>query len=89
MGGKQLPKELDSLITQRYPNVSPGCVILVMKKGDTIYRKAFGLADMELNVPMQPGMIFRIGSITKHGGCNSAIGGAGKNFIAGQRSKIH
>jgi CubicO group peptidase (beta-lactamase class C family) len=62
---KEIPKELDSLIAQRYPNVSPGCEILVMKKGDTLYRKAYGLANMELNVPMRPEMIFRIGSITK------------------------
>ena len=30
-----------------------------------IYEKAFGSADIELNVPLQPGMIFKLGSITK------------------------
>ena len=62
---KEIIKNLDSLITQRFPGVAPGCVILVVKKGDTLYKKAFGTADLELNVPMKPNMVFRIGSITK------------------------
>lgn len=62
---KELIKNLDSLITQRFKSVSPGCVILVEKKGEPIYEKAFGIADIELNVTMKPDMVFRIGSITK------------------------
>lgn len=61
----QLNKKLDSLISERYKAVSPGCTILVAKNGEVFYKKAFGSADLELNVPMQPDMIFRIGSITK------------------------
>ena len=62
---KEIIKNLDSLIAERFPSVAPGCVILVVKKGDTLYKKAFGTADLELNVPMKPDMVFRIGSITK------------------------
>jgi len=61
----EIAGRLDSLIAQRYANVSPGCVILVVKKRDTVYRKAFGIANIELNVPMKPEMVFRIGSVTK------------------------
>jgi CubicO group peptidase (beta-lactamase class C family) len=46
-------------------DVAPGCVVLVAKSDKIIYRKAFGLADREQNIPMNPEMLFRIGSMTK------------------------
>jgi CubicO group peptidase (beta-lactamase class C family) len=62
---KQLAKQLDQLISEKYKTIAPGCVVLVAKKGHVIYQKAFGSANVELDVPMQPEMIFRLGSITK------------------------
>ncbi|HMI79503.1 MAG TPA: serine hydrolase domain-containing protein, partial [Ferruginibacter sp.] len=62
---KQLTKTIDELITTQLENISPGCAVLVAKNGKIVYQKAFGTADLELNVPMQPTMIFNIGSITK------------------------
>ncbi len=56
---------LDELIPQRFPAIAPGCVVLVAKSGKVIYKKAFGTANLESNIPMEPSMIFRIGSITK------------------------
>ena len=56
---------LDALISDKLPAIAPGCVVLVAKKGRIVYKKAFGMANLELHVAMQPGMIFRIGSITK------------------------
>jgi CubicO group peptidase (beta-lactamase class C family) len=57
--------DLDALISKRLPAIAPGCVVLVAKKGRVVYKKAFGVANLELHVAMQPGMVFRIGSITK------------------------
>ena len=45
--------------------IAPGCVVMVVKNDKVIYRKALGLANTELNITMQPGMLFRIGSMTK------------------------
>jgi CubicO group peptidase (beta-lactamase class C family) len=39
--------------------------VLVAEKGDVIYKKGFGLADMEWNIPNQPDTKHRLGSITK------------------------
>ncbi|HTE26914.1 serine hydrolase [Flavitalea sp.] len=58
-------KNLDDLIYKRYAEIAPGCVVLVAKKGNTIYKKAFGTSNIIQNSPMQSDMIFRIGSITK------------------------
>jgi CubicO group peptidase (beta-lactamase class C family) len=56
---------LDSLITSRLNNVAPGCAVLIAKNGQIVYEKAFGKANLELNVAMKPNMVFRLGSITK------------------------
>lgn len=39
--------------------------VLVAEKGKVIYKKGFGLADMEWNIPNQPDTKYRLGSITK------------------------
>src|SRR5687768_16853382 len=39
--------------------------VLVADKGRVIYKKGFGLADMEWNIPNQPDTKHRLGSITK------------------------
>src|SRR5512138_1673965 len=43
----------------------PGAAIIVKKDGRTLFRKGYGLADLELGVPVAPDMVFRLGSITK------------------------
>src|SRR6476660_2715311 len=62
---KKTISSINNLISQRLANISPGCVVLVSKKGEIFYRKAFGVANLEQNAPMQENMVFRIGSITK------------------------
>lgn len=62
---KQLEKKLDELLSSRFSDAGPGCDVLVAKKGAIVYHKAFGKADIGLNVPIRTGMLFRIGSITK------------------------
>lgn len=62
---KQLTAEFDKMLSEQFKPGETGCAALVAKNGQIIYRKAFGMANLELNVPMQPDMIFRIGSITK------------------------
>ena len=39
--------------------------VLVAEKGKVIYKKGFGLANMEWNIPNQPDTKHRLGSITK------------------------
>lgn len=58
-------KQIDELLNELFEKDGPGGVALVVRDGKTIYRKAFGMANMELGVKMKPGHVFRIGSITK------------------------
>jgi CubicO group peptidase (beta-lactamase class C family) len=62
---KQTIKLIDELISERLTRISPGCAVLVSKNGEIFYNKTFGVADLELNVPVNQNMVFRIGSITK------------------------
>lgn len=59
-------KKIDSLILTGFGNQNePGGAFLVSKKGKIIYRKAFGKANLELDVNMMPDNVFQIGSMTK------------------------
>lgn len=58
-------KEVDAYLNAEYPTDGPGVSFLIAKDGKAIYKKAFGMANMELNVPMKPENVFEIGSITK------------------------
>ena len=57
--------KIDSLLQEKYPDNAPGATFLISKNGSVIYKKAFGLANLELNVPMKTENVFKIGSMTK------------------------
>ncbi len=63
--GQDLESNIDSLLQEKYPSDAPGATFLISKNENIIYKKAFGLANLELNVPMQSENVFEIGSITK------------------------
>jgi D-alanyl-D-alanine carboxypeptidase len=60
-----LAGRLDQLLAQSYPASEPGVAVLVEKEGTVVLRKGYGMASLELGVPIRPEMVFRIGSITK------------------------
>jgi CubicO group peptidase (beta-lactamase class C family) len=62
---QDINKNIDEMIRKQYLPDGPGTAVLAAKEGEVIYRKAFGMANLELGVPMQPEMVFEIGSMTK------------------------
>jgi CubicO group peptidase (beta-lactamase class C family) len=62
---KDLSVQIDKLLSDVYKPGAPGAAVLVKKQGRVILRKGYGLANLELNVPVEPDMVFRLGSITK------------------------
>src|SRR3954470_17004174 len=62
---KQIEKKIDEFLSKQFNQADPGCVVLAAKEGKIIYRKAFGSADLQLNVPLNADMVFNIASITK------------------------
>jgi CubicO group peptidase (beta-lactamase class C family) len=61
----ELIHNMDELLQTSYPSVGPGAAVIVMKEGQVLLRKGYGKANLELDVPVEPPMVFRIGSITK------------------------
>lgn len=63
---QNLDSKIDSIIQTEFSNSNePGGAFLVSKSGKPIYEKAFGLANLELDVKMTPDNVFQIGSMTK------------------------
>src|SRR5687768_2171619 len=58
-------EELDKLVSSYAEYGKFNGSVLVAEKGKVIYKKGFGLADMEWNIPNQPDTKHRLGSITK------------------------
>ena len=52
-------------VTKVYVAPGPGCAAAVSLNGETVFEKAFGLADMEHNVPNTTQTIFESGSVAK------------------------
>ncbi|MEO6407037.1 MAG: serine hydrolase [Ferruginibacter sp.] len=65
INAQSLDAKFDEILLTQYKPNGPGAVALVAKNGKTIYRKAFGKANLELDVMMKPENVFELGSITK------------------------
>jgi CubicO group peptidase (beta-lactamase class C family) len=56
---------IDAMLAGAIPADGPGAAVIAVKDGKTVFRKAYGMADLELGVPLSPDSVFRLGSITK------------------------
>jgi D-alanyl-D-alanine carboxypeptidase len=56
---------INTLLQEAYPATEPGAAIIAVKDGAILFRKGYGLANLELGVAIEPGTVFRLGSITK------------------------
>jgi CubicO group peptidase (beta-lactamase class C family) len=61
----ELQSQIDRLLDRTFLAGQPGAAVIVVHGGQTVYQSARGKADLELNVPLSPNMVFRLGSITK------------------------
>jgi len=60
-----LSNEFDKMLAEKFKANEPGATILVARNSQIIYKKAFGMANLEFDIPMEVDDVFRIGSITK------------------------
>lgn len=61
----ELTRYADELLSKTYTADAPGASALVVRNGKVLLRKGYGMADMELGVPIRPEMVFQLGSVTK------------------------
>jgi CubicO group peptidase (beta-lactamase class C family) len=62
---QQLEKFIDSLVGPFNKAGAPGSMILVVQDGKQLVKKAYGMANLELSVPLRTDHAFAIGSVTK------------------------
>jgi CubicO group peptidase (beta-lactamase class C family) len=65
VSAQQNAQKIDLLMKQYYDYGQFNGSVLVAEKGKVIYKKGFGMANMEWAIPNQPDTRFRIGSVTK------------------------
>lgn len=52
-------------IFERYKSANPGCQVAISRNGQVIFSRAWGMADMEHNVPLTTESIIEAGSVSK------------------------
>lgn len=57
--------KINEVMVRAHSNKQFNGAVLVAENGKVIYKKGFGLANMEWNIPNEPDTKFRLGSITK------------------------
>ncbi len=57
--------KIDELFKQWDKPDTPGCALAIIKDGKIVYKKGYGMADLEHNIPITPKTIFTPGSISK------------------------
>ena len=58
-------QEIDSLFVEGEDNQSPGAAIAVIKKGELIYSKGYGMANLDYGIPITNDSKFYIASVSK------------------------
>src|SRR6188474_2405460 len=61
----QLSSELDKFMSTRFKPDGVGVAVLVARKGTVVFKKAYGMADLESQTPASTTSVFRIASLTK------------------------
>lgn len=63
---REVARHAERLLERAYPDAQgPGAAVLVARGDEILFRGARGMASIELDVPLSPGQVFRLGSITK------------------------
>lgn len=57
--------EIDEMLSKYFKPGEPGASVIVSQRGAVLFRKAYGLANIETNVPLRPDFPLRTGSVTK------------------------
>jgi D-alanyl-D-alanine carboxypeptidase len=66
MSGNSDPTtQIDALLQAAYQPDEPGAAVIAVKDRRPVFRSAYGMANLELGVPLAPDMVFRLASITK------------------------
>ena len=58
-------EQVDELFTVWDTNNTPGAAVAIVKDGEIVYKKGYGIANLEYDIPITPTSIFHIASVSK------------------------
>jgi CubicO group peptidase (beta-lactamase class C family) len=64
-GNDPLAKKVDELFAAWNKPDSPGAAIAVIKDGAVVYKRGYGSANLEYNIPITPATVFHVASVSK------------------------
>ncbi|OJJ16982.1 hypothetical protein BKI52_30155 [marine bacterium AO1-C] len=68
-GADQIPKNIESQIDRIFSSFNnpnrPGAAVAVVKDGKIVFKKGYGSANLEYNIPVTPSTIFPVASLSK------------------------
>lgn len=68
-----IEKKADDLAARYFGSATPACSLLAAKDGNVVFRKAYGMADLENGIPATPDHNFIIASNTKQFTCLAVL----------------
>jgi len=57
--------QVDKIFDKWDSTASPGVALAIIKNGEIIYERGYGMANLEHNIPINPKTVFRMGSTSK------------------------
>src|SRR5438034_847894 len=64
-GDKSITGKVDEIFARFDKPDSPGCALAVIKDGQIVYKRGYGMSNLEYGIPISPSSIFHIASISK------------------------
>ena len=65
LSAASLTDKVDKIFARWDSTDSPGCALAVIKDGHIVYKRGYGMADLDHSVPVSPVSIFHVASISK------------------------
>src|SRR5436190_14635780 len=62
---ESIPEKVNKVFVTWDDSGSPGCELAVIKDGQIVYKRGYGMANLEHSIPMSPASIMDTGSVSK------------------------
>lgn len=63
---ENIEQKVDQIFAEWDHTVTPGCALAVVRDGKIIYKRGYGMANLEYGIPITPQTVFHIASVSKH-----------------------
>ncbi len=75
-------QKIDQIFATYNKPGSPGCALGVIRDGSFVYRRAYGMASLELGAPLFPQSVFYMGSVSKQFTAASIVLAAEQGYLS-------